>query len=69
MEIRLFEVSLAQQLKGLHEDLYDVGLAQSANVGDGILAVEAWSDPLHVALPARHPLLAYKGSPRFQCNK
>ena len=39
VEIRLFEVSLAQQLKGLHEDLYDVGLAQSANVGDGILAV------------------------------
>ena len=63
VEIRLFEVSLAQQLKGLHEDLYDVGLAQSANVGDGILAVEAWSDPLHVALPARHPLLAYKRIP------
>ncbi|MES1937512.1 LysR family transcriptional regulator [Salinisphaera hydrothermalis C27AD] len=54
---------LAQQLKGLHEDLYDLGFAQSADVNDGILAVPAWSEPLHVAAPARHPLLAHKTVP------
>lgn len=61
--IRFFEVPLVQQLKGLHEDLYDVGFAQSADVGDGIRAVPTWSEPLRVALPARHPLLAHKSIP------
>lgn len=28
VEIRFFEVPLSQQLKGLHDDLYDVGCAQ-----------------------------------------
>ncbi|MFK4754644.1 LysR family transcriptional regulator [Oceanobacter antarcticus] len=63
VDIRLFEVPLAQQLKGLHDDLYDVGFAQSAEVGDGIVAEPAWSDPLVVAVPARHPLLAYQRIP------
>jgi DNA-binding transcriptional LysR family regulator len=54
--IRFSEVPLSQQLKGLHEALYGVGFAQSAEVGDGILAEPAWSDPLHVVVPARHPL-------------
>lgn len=61
--IRFFEVPLSQQIKGLHEDLYDAGFAQSAEVGDGILAEPAWDDPLHVAVPARHPLLAFKRIP------
>ncbi|AUZ83700.1 LysR family transcriptional regulator [Methylophaga nitratireducenticrescens] len=63
VDIRLFEVPLGQQLRGLHEDLYDVGFAQSAEVGDGIVAMPAWSDPLVVAVPARHPLLAYQRIP------
>lgn len=63
VEIRLFEVPVSQQLKGLQEDLYDVGLAQSNEVGDGIVAEPVWSDPLMVAVPARHPLLSYKRIP------
>lgn len=55
VEIRLFEVSLSQQIKGLHDDLYDVGFAQSNEVGDGIAAEPVWSDALMVAVPARHP--------------
>ena len=35
-DIRLFEVPLSQQIKGLHDDLYDVGFAQSDDVGDGM---------------------------------
>lgn len=63
IEIRLIEVSLSQQLKGLHEDLYDVGFAQLDEAGDGLLAEPIWHDPLMVAVPARHPLLAYKHIP------
>ena len=63
VEIRFFEVPLSQQIKGLHDDLYDVGFAQSDEVGDGIVAMPAWRDTLIVAVPARHPLLAYKRIP------
>lgn len=54
---------LSQQIKGLHDDLYDVGFAQSDEVGDGLLTELAWSDPLVVAVPVRHPLLTHKRIP------
>ncbi|MFX1737037.1 LysR family transcriptional regulator [Paraburkholderia sp. A1RI_3L] len=63
IEIRLFEAPLLQQIKGLHDDLYDVGFARSDEVGDGIIAQPVWDDPLMVAVPARHPLLAHKRIP------
>ena len=63
VEIRLTEVPLAQQIKGLHDDLYDVGFARADEVGDGIVALPVWNDPLMVAVPARHPLLAHKRIP------
>lgn len=58
VEFRLFEVPLAQQLRGLSDDLYDVGFAQSDEVGEGVLAEPVWRDRLVVALPAQHPLTA-----------
>ncbi|VFR52076.1 Transcriptional regulator, LysR family [plant metagenome] len=60
VEIRFFEVPLSQQIKGLHDDLYDVGFARADEAGDGITATPVWRDPLMVAVPARHPLLAHK---------
>ncbi|MGE4404955.1 LysR family transcriptional regulator [Pseudomonas sp.] len=63
IEIRLSEVPLSQQVKGLHDDLYDVGFAQLDEAGDGLVAEPIWHDPLMVAVPARHPLLAYKRVP------
>jgi len=63
VEIRLFEVPLSQQIKGLRDDLYDVGFARSDEVGDGIIAEPVWSDPIVVAVPARHPLLTHKRIP------
>ncbi|UPG87271.1 LysR substrate-binding domain-containing protein [Luteibacter aegosomatis] len=63
IEVRLSEVPLVQQIRGLHDDLYDVGFARSDEVGDGIIAEEAWSEPLMVAVPDRHPLLTYKRIP------
>ena len=63
VEIRFFEVPLSQQIKGLHDDLYDVGFAQSDAVGEGVVALPVWQDALMVAVPARHPLLAHKRIP------
>lgn len=63
VEIRFFEVPLSQQIKGLHDDMYDIGFAQSDEVGDGIVAIPAWRDTLMVAVPARHPLLIHKRIP------
>ncbi len=63
VEIRFFEVPLSQQIKGLNDDLYDVGFARADEVGDGIVALPVWNDPMMVAVPARHPLLAHKRIP------
>ncbi|WP_372360683.1 LysR family transcriptional regulator [Xanthomonas sp. NCPPB 1325] len=63
IEIRLSEVPLSQQIKGLQGDVYDVGFAQSDEVGDELIAEPIWHDPLMLAVPARHPLLAYKQVP------
>jgi len=63
VEVRLFEVPLAQQIKGLHDDLYDAGFSMADGVGDGILVTPAWEDELMVAVPARHPVLAFKRVP------
>ena len=63
IDIRLFEVPLDQQIKGLHEDLYDIGFSMAEEVGDGIVARRAWEDELMVAVPARHPVLAHKHVP------
>jgi len=66
VEVRLFEVSLSQQLKALREDLFDVGFARSKDVGEGLVAQPVWHTPLTVAVPARHPLLALKRIPLDQ---
>ena len=62
-EVRLFEVPLAQQLNGLRDDLYDAGFSMADEVGDGIIVEPAWEEELMVAVPARHPALAYKRIP------
>jgi DNA-binding transcriptional LysR family regulator len=59
LAIRLFEWPFAQQLKGLHDDLLDAGLALSNVVNPGLTAEAVWTDPLAVIVPARHPLLAH----------
>jgi len=63
IEIRLFEVQLAQQLSGLRDDLYDAGFSMADEVGDGIIIEPAWEDELMVAMPARHELLAHRRVP------
>src|SRR3546814_10868883 len=54
---------LDQQIKGLHDDLYDAGFSMADEAGDGIIVNPVWEDQLMVAVPARHPVLAYKRIP------
>ncbi|MDP9651074.1 DNA-binding transcriptional LysR family regulator [Paraburkholderia caledonica] len=63
VEIRLSEVPLSQQIKGLQDDVYDVGFAQSDDIGEALIAEPVWSDALMVAVPARHPLMSHKRIP------
>lgn len=63
IEIFLREVPSAMQTRGLLDDLFAVGLSQTANQADGLLAVPVWHDPLVVTLPARHQLLAHREIP------
>lgn len=63
VEVRIFEVPLGQQIKGLHDDLYDAGFSMADEVGDGIVVTPAWDDELMLAVPARHPVLAFKRVP------
>ena len=63
VRIQLFEVPLAQQVFGLRNDLYDAGFAHASPEAEGLAAVPAWTDPLVLAIPARHPLLAHRRVP------
>lgn len=63
VDIRLSEVPLSQQIRGLHDELYDIGFALSDETGEFITAEPVWHDPLMVAVPDRHPLLSYKRIP------
>ena len=63
IEICLSEVTFSEQIRGLNDDLFDIGLAKSDEVGEGLVAEPVWFDPLVVAVPARHPLLTYRRVP------
>jgi DNA-binding transcriptional LysR family regulator len=69
LEIRVFELPFAQQLKMLHNDLLDIGFALSNAVHDGLVAEPVWTDPLSVIVPARHPLLAHVQVPLAEALK
>lgn len=60
IEIRLSEVSLTEQLRGLKAGDFTVGFSHTADVGDGLVTEPVWQDRLVVAVPIRHPLLAHK---------
>ncbi len=63
IEIRLSEVLLAEQVRGLRSGDFMIGFAHTGDVGDGIAAEPIWHDPLVIAVPARHSLLTYKEVP------
>ncbi len=63
VEIRLFDVPLAEQLRGLRKGHFDAGFARIDDVGEDIVAQAIWQDTLLLAVPARHPLLVHRRVP------
>lgn len=63
IEIRLSEVPLGEQLRGLRSGDFMIGFAHTADVGGDIIAEPIWRYPLVIAVPARHALLAHKEVP------
>lgn len=63
VDIRLSEVPLAEQIRGLRSGDFSVGLAHTSDVGDDIVAEALWQHPLVAVVPARHSLLAFKEIP------
>ncbi|MBN9428730.1 MAG: LysR family transcriptional regulator [Burkholderiales bacterium] len=61
--IRLFETPKAELVLGLGTGLYDLGLTLDDGGDAGLIATSLWEDPVVVALPTRHPLLAFKEIP------
>ncbi len=57
--IRLAEVPLNEQLRGLRNGDFDVGFARTNEVGDDFVCVPLWEEVLVVAIPLKHPLLAH----------
>lgn len=66
VNIRLFEVPIPELQHGLRNGQFDVGLATIGRLDEEIIATPIWSDPLVVALPSLHPLLAFKEVPAQQ---
>ncbi len=50
VEIRLFDVPLAEQMKGLRSGLFDAELAHATDVGEGIVVQSVWSDSLVISV-------------------
>ncbi|WP_418648330.1 LysR family transcriptional regulator [Thauera butanivorans] len=63
VEIRLTEVPLAEQLRGLRTGIFEIGFAHTADLGEDIIAEPVWQDPIVLAIPTHHPLLALKEVP------
>ena len=63
VDVRLFETPVSKQIDGLLDRQYDIGLSLTDDVGDGIVSHPIWCEPLVVALPTHHPLLAHRKIP------
>lgn len=63
VEIRISETSLTEQCHGLRAGCFHLGFAYAEEVDSDIVAEPIWNEPLMLAVPSRHPLLAYRSVP------
>jgi len=59
VNIRIFDMPFAQQVRGIQQGLLDCGVAFSNKVGSELIAEAIWSETLSVVTPAKHPLLRH----------
>ena len=60
VELRIFEMPVAQLIKALQQDEIDAGFTLFHDSGEGYTAEPLWHDDVAIAMPARHPLLSRK---------
>jgi DNA-binding transcriptional LysR family regulator len=60
MKPLFIQVPLIEQLRGLRNHTFDAGFARSDDAGKDIEVSSLWHEPLVVAIPSRHPLLAHQ---------
>lgn len=63
LEVRMSEMRLSVQLRGLLDGQFDVGFSLSDKVGFGIEAEPVWIDPLMAAMRLGHPLVRFPRVP------
>ncbi len=63
VEVRISETPLSEQCHGLRNGSLHLGFAYADEVGVDIIAEPIWQEPLVLAIPSRHPLLAFKSVP------
>lgn len=68
IHLQLCEVPLAEQLKGLQHNLFDVGFACVPGEPHSLCSETLWQTELVVALPPRHPLLVHKHVPAAELS-
>jgi DNA-binding transcriptional LysR family regulator len=57
VDIQLNEISPDQMVRGLKDDLFDVGFSHSCVDDESVSSSAVWQDRLIVVLPKNHPLL------------
>lgn len=60
IQVQMLEMSYAQQMQAIRNELIDAGLAFGPEGSQDIVATPVWTDPLSVVLPAHHPLAEYR---------
>lgn len=63
LEVRMSEMPLSTQLRGLRAGHFDVGFSLSSHVGVDIAAEPVWVEPLLVAMRLGHPLVTFPRVP------
>ena len=58
VDLKIVQMPLEQQVKGLHAGSLDAGFAFAPLKRNGIQAVPVWTDPVVAILPSQHPLAA-----------
>ena len=69
IEVRVTEVTLAEQLRGLRGGDFDLGFAHTNIVNDDVLAEPLLQDSLVTVIPARHPLLVHPTIPLDELSR
>lgn len=61
--IQVHETTIHQLVRGLRDNIYDLGFTRSTVTGNDFIVNPTWEESMFLAIPARHPLLDHKEVP------